>query len=139
MAGVRVARRAASSLQDGRQEITGIAAEIAEDLDTLEQLMQRLQVGRSRIKDVTGVVAERLSRLKPNGRLTGRSPLSDLLELETLVAGITGKKALWVSLRGVPHVSSDEMDQLVERAESQKRRVEAMRVAAARRCFGESR
>ena len=38
--------------------------------------------------------------MKLNGRLLRRSPLSDLLELGA-VAGITGKQALWVSLRDI--------------------------------------
>ena len=76
-----------------------------------------------------------MGRLKLNGRLLRRSPLSDLLELETLVVGITGKQALWVSLREIPSINIEELDQLLERAEEQKRVVENSAVKAAKRSF----
>ena len=40
-------------------------------------------------------------RLKPNGQLTGYSPLSRLVELEGLSLGITGKLGLWRALLGL--------------------------------------
>lgn len=43
--------------------------------------------------------AEKLVRLKLNGRLRGYSPLSRLLELEMLHIGITGKLELWQALQ----------------------------------------
>ena len=97
--------------------------------------MRRLGVEPDRVKDTFSRIAERLGRLKLNGRLLRRSPLSDLLELETLVVGITGKQALWVSLREIPSIKIEELDQLFERAEEQKRVVENARVAAAKRSF----
>lgn len=97
--------------------------------------MFRLGVRPDRVKDGLSRVAERLGRLKLNGRLTSRSPLSDLLELETLVVGITGKQALWVSLREIPSINTEELDELYGRAEDQKRIVETARVEAAKRSF----
>ena len=85
------------------------------------------------MKDGLARIAERLGRLKLNGRLTSRSPLSDLLELETLVVGITGKQALWVSLREIPSINTEELDELHARAEDQRRIVETARVEAAKR------
>ena len=43
--------------------------------------------------------SRRSGRLKPNGQLTGYSPLSRVVELEGLALGITGKLALWKALR----------------------------------------
>ena len=77
--------------------------------------------------------------MKLNGRILRRSPLSDLLELETLVVGITGKQALWISLRDVPAIRGEELDQLLERAAEQKRVVENARVKAAKRSFQATR
>ena len=42
---------------------------------------------------------EKIGRLKPNGQLTGYSPLSRVVELEGLALGITGKLSLWKALR----------------------------------------
>ena len=77
--------------------------------------MRRLGVEPDRAKDTLSRIAERVGRLKLNGRLLRRSPLSDLLELETLVVGITAKQALWASLREVPDIQIEELDQLFER------------------------
>ena len=68
-----------------------------------------------------------------------RSPLSDLLELETLLVGITGKQALWHSLRASTSASSEDLDRLVERADSQKTIVEDARLRAVRRAFSSER
>ena len=135
MAGTRLARRAASRIDDGKSELATIADEIADDLRTLERLMKHLDVGRNRLKDAAALAGETIARLKPNGRLSERSPLSEVLELETLVVGITGKEALWRSLCTVPAVSTAEIDRLIARAQDQRRRVETLREAAARRCF----
>jgi hypothetical protein len=88
------------------------------------------------VKDAMARAGERIARLKLNGRLHTRSPLSDVVELETLVVGITGKQALWRSLQNANVVADGELDHLIERAERQKRIVERAREAAAGRAFG---
>lgn len=137
VAGARLAGRlaAARARGSGGDDLRRIASEIRNDLVALEAIMRRLGVEPNRAKDAFARVAERLGALKLNGRLLRRSPLSDLVELETLVVGITGKQALWVSLRQLPSLESEGLDALLERAEEQKRIVENERVAAARRSF----
>lgn len=137
--GVRLARRAAASLRDGREEMEAIAREIAEDFATLERHMERLGIEPRLVKDVAGRAAELVSRLKPNGRLRGRSPLSDVLELETLVVGITGKEALWKALGRQAVLEPAEAKALVARAAAQREGVEALRAAAAARAFDPAR
>jgi hypothetical protein len=140
LAGTRLARRVASAAQPERAsaELSAVAQEIAEDLATLESIMRKLGTGPSGVKDAMARAGERIGRLKLNGRLRTRSPLSDVVELETLVVGITGKQALWRSLQSVGMLPNEELDHLVERAERQKRIVEGAREAAARRAFGVS-
>ena len=113
-----------------------MASEIEADLRSLEALMGSMDVEPSRAKDVLARLAERVGRLKLNGRVLRRSPLSDVVELETLVVGITGKEALWESLRAVAVIPEDELRTLVERAREQRAMVEDCRRAAARRAFG---
>jgi hypothetical protein len=137
VAGSRLARRVASS-SAGNQldaDLSRVADEIAEDLAALESVMRRIGTKPNVMKDAIALAGERLGRLKPNGRLQRRSPLSDVLELETLVVGITGKQALWVSLRSAALLPTEKLDHLVERAVAQKRIVELAREAAARRAF----
>ena len=140
MAGTRLARRIARA-HTTTSDLSGVASEIHKDLVALESIMRSLGVERDGMKDALARIGERLGRLKPNGRLRERSPLSDVLELETLLVGITGKRALWLSLRASSAASREDLDHLVERAESQTRTVEEARLQAVQRAFssGEER
>ena len=133
-AGTRLAQRVALH----NPHIHQIGREVREDMLALRQTMGRLGVRRDRVKDALAIAAERLARLKPNGRVVERSSLSDLIELETLVVGITGKRALWTSLGQVGALSSAEANRLVERADDQLVRVEAARRRAAGRALAGS-
>jgi hypothetical protein len=137
--GLELARRAASSNEgnDYGTELARIADEIAEDRETLEQVMERLGVKASTIKDAAGWTAEKLGRLKPNNSLLSYSPLSRVVELEGLVLGVTGKVALWESLRTAVGESVDgiEFERLAGRAADQRSRLERLRKRAATEAF----
>jgi hypothetical protein len=75
-----------------------LAGEIREDRDTLRALMEELDVGIDRAKQLVAWTAEKAGRLKLNGRLLGYSPLSRVEELEALRLGVTGKRMLWIAL-----------------------------------------
>lgn len=108
--------------------------EIVEDRETLERLMASVGARRSRPKVALAWAAEKAARLKLNGELRRYSPLSRLLELEGLAAGIEGKRALWLSLaavNGTEALSGFDFHALAERAASQRARLEQHRVAAA--------
>jgi hypothetical protein len=134
-AGVELARRAAGSNEGNvyGEELSRIADEIAEDRDALEAVMAGLGVRADPIKDGAAWAAEKLGRLKPNGRVIGYSPLSRVVELEGLVLGVTGKLALWESLEAVAgaRIEAVDLDRLTERAADQRRRLEALRREAA--------
>ena len=92
----------------------------------------------SRLKRGAAWATEKLSRLKPNGRLWGYSPLSRLQELEGLSMGIAGKQALWESLPEVPQIaglSGFDFAELAERARSQRAELESYRLEATRLAF----
>jgi hypothetical protein len=103
-------------------------------------LMRRLGVPRSPVKLAFGWSAEKLGRLKPNGQLTGYTPLARLLELEGLAAGINAKHALWLSLLEIrdrdDRLREDTLRSLVARAEAQRDGLEPFRLRAARDAFG---
>ena len=138
VAGTRLARRIARA-HTATSDLRQVALEIEQDLVELEAIMRRLGVQPDPAKDALARIGERFGRLKPNGRLRERSPLSDLLELETLLVGITGKRALWLSLRASSSTPSEDLDRLVERAESQRTIVEDARLHAVRRAFSSER
>jgi hypothetical protein len=120
--------------------LSRLAGEIAADRRTLEEIMEDLGVGSDRAKDGAAWVGEKLGRLKPNGRLTGYSPLSRVVELEGLALGVTGKLALWRALRLLadeePALDAERLERLAERAKEQQDEIEEHRIRAARLAFG---
>ncbi|HWE82030.1 MAG TPA: hypothetical protein VG265_10290 [Gaiellaceae bacterium] len=134
-AGLHLARRALDENHSTRYEpiLLELALEIAEDRRALRLLMTRLDLEPSRVKEGIAWMTERLGRLKLNGRVTGYSPLSRLLELEWIAAGIAGKRALWLALAELdePSLHDLELLMLAERATSQLERLEPWRLEAA--------
>ena len=116
-----------------------LAKEIQEDREALQAIMKRLEVGEDIPKKVGAWTAEKLGRLKPNGQLSGYSPLSRVVELEGLALGITGNLVLWKALRDLadeePRLDAAELDRLRERAERQQHDMEEHRMRAAREAF----
>ena len=138
MLGVELSRRAAKS---NRGTPTGeflkrLHFEIVEDRRTLGAIMGALAVERSPAKPAAAWLVEKVGRLKLNGRVRGYSPLSRLVELEGLEAGVTGKRSLWQALsRAYPddaRLAPFNLGALVARAEEQLDGLCAHRLAAAR-------
>jgi hypothetical protein len=133
--GAELARRAASSNagNDYGSVLSAIAREIEEDRATLAALMDRLGVGRDRVKTTAAWLAEKAGRLKPNGHLLSYSPLSRLEEIEVILLGVSGKLAMWRALDHAIHerLGDIELPELEARAESQRERLEELRLRAA--------
>jgi hypothetical protein len=135
-AGVELARRLRGSNEDDPQfgpALAEVCAEIEADREALKAVMDRLGVGQSKIKPLAAVLAERLGRLKLNGRLRGYSPLSRLDELELLQIGVAGKRRLWRALEHThaSDLADFELGALAERATGQLRQLEALHLKAA--------
>jgi len=111
-----------------------VATGIAEDVETFKEIMSRLGVRRNLAKIGLAFGAERLGRLKPNGRIASYSPLSRFVELEVLTMGIEGKKVLWTTLRDLAGLGSRlpdiDFDELIRRAERQRQSLEPHRARA---------
>ena len=116
-----------------------IAAEIAADRDSLRTIMSALDVSEDPIKAALGHAAEVVGRLKSNGMFTQYSPSSRVIELEGLLAGIDAKRNLWYSLRLAaatrPALDIAALDELIERASSQRDRLQAEHGRAAGTAF----
>lgn len=140
-AGAALARRARAGAgsPDLAAALETVAPQIDEDRQTLLGLMRRLGVPARQYKVAAGRAAELVGRLKPNGRLRERSPLTDLVELDGLLTGIGGKTSLWRNLLAVADqpagLSAAELDALVARAESQRQILEAVRPAVVRQAL----
>jgi hypothetical protein len=139
--GLELSRRLASRNRgtEYSESLERIATEIEEDRVTLEDVMARCGVAANPVKVRAAWAAERVGRLKLNGRLVGYSPLSRLEELEALHLGVTGKHSLWRALketRGAdPRLEGIDLDALIARAEHQRDELESMRLRAATGAF----
>ena len=138
-AGLQLARRARGSNEGTPlgEFLERLADEIEEDRDTLREIMDELGVSQDKVKNALGWGAEKLGRLKPNGQLTGYSPLSRIVELEGLHVGISGKLSLFQNLRAVfgEQIAGRNLDGLVSRATRQLEELTEFRAEAARVAF----
>jgi hypothetical protein len=140
--GVELARRAARENRGTPYGafLADLAREIEEDRAALVDLSRRLGAGRDEIKALVSWTAEKLGRLKLNGRLTGYAPLSRVLELEGLLAGVQGKQALWRALRelapGDARLDATKLDGLIARAGRQLDGLGEQHLRAVRDAFG---
>jgi hypothetical protein len=116
-----------------------LASEIALDRESLAAVMRRVGAERSNVKASAAWFSEKIRRLKSNGRLLSYTPLSRVVELEGLVIGIAGKRALWRTLDSLAPQGGElegfDFTALAERAEDQLERVERLRLQAARLAF----
>lgn len=140
IAGRELAKRSAKSNKGTEfgPFLNELAVEIEEDERSLRLIMDRLDVKSNPVKDSGAWVAEKIGRLKLNGSLIGYSDLSRVVELEGLTVGITGKIALWRSLKGSTagdRLDDVDLDDLLARAERQREMVEEHRVKAAGMAF----
>ncbi|HJQ06104.1 MAG TPA: hypothetical protein VJ872_11705 [Nocardioides sp.] len=113
-----------------------VAHEVEADRDTLRGVMRSLDVRPSFIGAVVGRVGAELGRLKPNGRILRRSPLTDVVELEALRDAVYGKRCGWESLRTLadeePRLDTELLEELIARADRQLERLRRIHLAVAR-------
>jgi hypothetical protein len=140
-AGLARARRFADAnattfLSDSAREV---CRQIEEDVRTLDEIIERLGRRPSRWKIIAARGIELVGRLKTNGRLMGYSPLSRLIELELLIAGILTKESLWQTMAVVqqnrPELSGFNFDDLGRRAMQQRVQLESHRTPTANEAF----
>jgi hypothetical protein len=136
-AGVELAKKISSEYEKTTfgPFLAELTQEIEQDKGTLEELMKRLGIQRSPVKEATSWVAEKASRLKLSDTMTGGHGLKRLLEFEMLSLGIEGKASMWRALIEVSpsHVelAATDLAGLVKRAESQRANLENHRLQVA--------
>src|SRR5205807_10414509 len=122
--GLELGRRTASSGGPGSESATvprGLAAEIAEDRSALLAIMATLGITIRGYKVFAAWAGEKAGRLKLNGRLLRRSPLSSVEETEILRLGVAGKAHGWRTLRVLAsresRLDAEHLDELLARAD----------------------
>jgi hypothetical protein len=137
-AGARLAltllERLADTHEEHRDWLTHVREEITADHEILLDIMRRLGITESTVKQVSSWIGERMASLK----LTLESPnrtFHRLEALEALALGILGKHKLWIALAEVapdyPAIAQVDFDRLKSRALDQHDQVERERMAAA--------
>ena len=137
--GAELARRVAAARRG--EEAGDALLRFAADRIALLDMMAALDVPVRAYKVYAGWIGEKAGRLKLNGRLLARSPLSSLEELEMMRLGVQGKAAGWRTLQLLadtdPRVDRVRLAELIARAESQLELLENFRVQAARAVVGQ--
>jgi hypothetical protein len=139
--GVALARRLANSHRGtaAEKQLADLARETAEDRDALVDIMGQLGIARVFYKEALGTIAERVGRLKLNGTLLRRSPMSSVIELEGMSLGVHGKAAGWRALRELaasePRLDEVRLSELIARADRQLQTLEQLRLRAVGEAF----
>jgi hypothetical protein len=114
--------------------------ELRQEKSDLTATTRALGLPVRQYKQVAVWVAEKASRLKLNGHLLSRSPLSDLVEFEFLASAVRGKRSGFETLRIAAEVDQriDKvlLDSLIEQANRQYRWLTDVRREVAAEVFG---
>ncbi|HTP81764.1 MAG TPA: hypothetical protein VMQ11_02410 [Alphaproteobacteria bacterium] len=135
-AGVQLAQRAAASNRNTRigEPLEHLAAEMAEEKAAMIEMMRALGVPVRHYKVYAAWLGEKAGRVKLNGHLVRRSPLSALEEIEALQIGVAGKTAAWRTLRALAEHDSRldrwRLDHLIAAADRQSHVLEEIRLRA---------
>ena len=111
---------------------------VADDRACLEGFLDRLDSAPSRTRHAAAWTAEKVGRLKLNGRLVRRSPLSHVTELEGCCLLLESSRAVWSTLAHLAVGPADAAER-AERAERLRASAERLRLHAADRAISVAR
>lgn len=144
-AGTALAKRCARANEDdplGRYLAGPFLGDLADEQRYVEAVMRSRGWRINPVKRLVGRLGEFVGRAKMNGRVRGYSPLSRVIEVEMLIAGVDAKSRMWSALRAIDgrDLTVDDLDPgtLLTRAHAQRDRlreahVDAVRIAFSRR------
>lgn len=118
-AGVNRIERMADDYQDTPiyARLAALADEIRADRELLRNVIDDLGIRRRPYRQAAAWVGERVGRLKLNGRVVERSPMTLLLETELMRSAVAGKLGGWETLRehaSELHLDATVYDRLIE-------------------------
>lgn len=119
--------------------LVGFIEELEDDRATLKGVMLALELPGDLPKQGSAWLAEKLGRLKLNGRLTSYSPLSRVEELEALCLGTEGRLSMWRSLKRLAskdkRLARFDFAGHISRAEQTRKGLERLRQMASDEAF----
>jgi hypothetical protein len=111
-----------------------LLAEVQADRDTLRRLAEKVGGGSNVIKELTGWLGEKATRLKVGP--DSADPFATFEALEFLALGVRGKLGMWQALNVAaandPRLGGYDFKQLATRAEIQYQKVEQQRMQTAK-------
>jgi hypothetical protein len=120
-------------------DLQRLANEIRADRDALRNICQKFGVTYSKVGRALALTGATLGRLKTNGRALSYSPLSRVIELEAMTAGVISKLRLWESLlllaRVDPRLDQAELTRHAADAEEQLTTLRRLHDMAAEEAF----
>ncbi len=120
LVGRMIGEHRGSRWEDGLRQLLD---ELRQEKTDLTATARALDLPVRQYKQAAVWVAEKLSRLKLNGHLLTRSPLSSLVEFEFLASAVRGKRSGFETLRIVaevePRLPKAELDRLIQQAHRQ--------------------
>lgn len=138
LAGSVIALEMLEDLAD-EPELADLRREILADREVLERILARTGAEISQPRQAAAWLTEKLGDVKLYLDDPDQGALRRLEMLETIAMGIFGKESLWASLQeamsGNPLLQTEDYTALRLRAQQQRERVEALRLAAARDAF----
>lgn len=139
-AGLDLFRRAAASQRDRPHgaELAVLRDEVDQDRRTYRLLLHAVRAPHDLVQSVALRLGERVGRLKPNGHVLRRAPLSDLIEVEAMLDAVRAKAAGWLALSTVtdpPWAGQVDIEELLGRALDQAERLEQIHRVVATHVF----
>ena len=128
-----------SAHEDGLRQLLD---ELRQEKTDLTATARALDLPVRQYKQVAVWVAEKASRLKLNGHVLSRSPLSSLVEFEFLASAVRGKRSGFETLRIAaevePRLPKADLDRLIDQAHRQYKWLTRIRREVAAEVFGGS-
>lgn len=113
-----------------------LAREVEQERAVLLEVMRAVDARVRHAKVLGGWLAEKVLRFTVHGGFLPRSPLSTVLELESLHLAVLGKRAAWQLLRALAEhddrLDAGMLEDLARRAEEQAAVLDDLRITAAR-------
>lgn len=140
--GVELVRRMIGEHRDTAYgpQLQQLLTELIAERSALTEMMKALGFPVRQYKQVLTWVGEKLARLKPNGHLLSRSPLSSIVEFEFIATAVLGKRAGFETLREVAEVDARLdaalLDRLIDQADRQHEWLSETRREIAAKVFG---
>jgi hypothetical protein len=125
-----------TQLPELRRLLADILPELRDDRAALVRLLGGLGRGPSAVKAQLARLAERAGRLKLNGKPTGYSPLSRVVELEGIAVVLAATRSTWRALEHAgPADGREDAARRARRLDERIAQVEELRLLAAEVAF----